>query len=232
MGLTWNRCETPAAGRRRKWRRWRAHGRSAYLEASSSAALARRSSRSCRCCANTCMGAAMAARCAWRFVATITRQELFAEARRDCATASAAAMVGRRDGKCPRGNVVHLERVRSRAVDERRCSYRRTSARRVRVSVSVLPQARAPVRSRARPRSGKSAACQSITARFAWCRICGSIGLPRWASANPARRSTTCILPSTPLGSPLFHQLGPFRLIVAYEARELLGVCPRDRLRD
>src|SRR5882672_2570938 len=71
---------------------------------------------------------------------------------------------------------------------------------------------------------GKSAACQSITARFAWCRTCGAIGRPRWASANSARRSTTCIPPPLLRLDPrLFHQLRPLRLIVAYEARELLG---------
>src|SRR5467141_1352154 len=80
----------------------------------------------------------------------------------------------------------------------------------------------------ATPAPGKSAACQSITARFAWCRTCGAIGRPRWASANSARRSTTYIPPPLLRLDPrLFHQFGPLRLILAYEARELLGCAAR-----
>src|SRR5260221_7111575 len=71
---------------------------------------------------------------------------------------------------------------------------------------------------------GKTAACQWTTARFAWCRTCGPIGRPRWICANSARRSTTCIPPPLLRLDPgLFHELRPLRLIVAYEARELLG---------
>src|SRR5712692_4500435 len=71
---------------------------------------------------------------------------------------------------------------------------------------------------------GSNAAYQSITARLAWCRTCGAIGRPRWASANSARRSTTCIPPPLlHLNPRLFHQLRPLRLVVADEARELLG---------
>jgi hypothetical protein len=40
---------------------------------------------------------------------------------------------------------------------------------------------------------GSSAACQSITARRAWCATSAAIGCVRQPAAQAAKRSTTCI---------------------------------------
>src|SRR2546427_9819678 len=114
-------------------------------------------------------------------------------------------------------------------------------------TVARLPRARcesprssSPARARSSSTAGgttapgSNAAYQSITARLAWCSTWGAMGRLRFSPANRAKRSPTYTYSTSApyltllrFDPRLFHQLGPLRPILAYEARELLGCVAR-----